>query len=119
MKRGGFLARRTPLKRTASLKGGGPLPRESKRHRESGRIPPEVRAEVRARSGGRCEATGIHHRCMGWAMQMHHRLPRGLGGKHTAANLLDVCDNAHRVIHANPAISYEIGYLRHSWEQAA
>jgi hypothetical protein len=68
-----------------------------------------VRAEVSARSKGRCEIQ--HPRCTGKATQMHHRLMRSQGGRHTAENLLDLCAEGHRYVHAHPNLSYEVGWL--------
>lgn len=74
--------------------------------------------EVIFRSYGRCEANtpacpereheGVHRHHIGRR--------RGVNGGHTADNLLNVCDAGHRFIHANPAISYENGWLKHSWD---
>lgn len=49
----------------------------------------------------------------------HHRKLRSQASKaekHTASNLIDVCETCHRWIHAHPAESYERGYLIHSYE---
>lgn len=94
-----------------------PAPAEPafKRERTSSTIPESVRAEVRARSGGRCEAQLAG--CTGEATEMHHRLRSSHGGPSIAANLLHLCgpfgpfDGCHRRIHANPADSYESGLL--------
>ena len=75
-------------------------------------IPPKVRAEVLERSQGLCEIPhGPHiHR----ADHLHHRRLRSQGGEHTPENLLHVCHDIHAYIHANPALSYEQGWLRRS-----
>lgn len=73
------------------------------------KIPDTVRADVAARSGGRCEAQ--HPGCTIRATEMHHRLMRSAGGKHTVENLLDLCTAGHRYIHGHPNWSYEQGYL--------
>jgi hypothetical protein len=36
-----------------------------------------------------------------------------------AGNLLDLCDPCHRWVHAHPKISYDNGWLKHSWEVSA
>lgn len=112
LKRGTTELKRTPIKRTAM-----------KRHRSASnlrsrnnKIPSSVRKAVVERSQARCEATYIIHDCAYIAVHMHHILLRSLGGKHTVDNLLHVCAPAHEAIHAKPAVSYELGYLRHSWE---
>lgn len=68
-----------------------------------------VREAVWARSGGQCEIP--HPRCTGRATEMHHKLMRSAGGKHTPENLLDLCTTGHRYIHAHPGWAYEQGYL--------
>jgi hypothetical protein len=89
--------RRTPMKRKPSAKSV---------------IPPAVREEVAARSGGWCEID--HPLCGGPARHMHHILMRSQGGKHNAGNLLHVCAQGHAFIHANPSLSYEQGWLQRS-----
>ena len=61
-----------------------------------------------ARAGGRCELAD--ESCDG-PFHRHHRKLRGQGGDNQIDNLLLVCDHHHRFIHANPALSYEAGYL--------
>ena len=73
-------------------------------------IPPKVRAEVYSRSGGWCEIRAKD--CRGNVAHLHHRLMRSQGGKHTADNLAATCHSCHVFIHANPAISYQRGWLR-------
>lgn len=92
------LARKTPLRRT-------PFPR--RRPRPSNVIPWTVRQEVETRSGGPCEWPSCPER----AMDLHHRLMRSQGGKHTVDNLAHLCRAHHNRIHANPAQSYESGWL--------
>jgi len=108
VKRGG------PLKRS-EFKRGKPL-RSSKRAKVRRMTPdpvtPEVRAEVKARSHGRCEARllGV---CTGSGQHAHHRKLRG-PGDHRAVNLLDVCLHCHDCIHAHPAKAYLAGLLLRS-----
>lgn len=92
------LARRTPLRRT-------PFPR--RRPAPSTVIPWTVRTEVEERSGGLCEWPS----CPEQATDLHHRLMRSRGGKHTATNLAHLCRGHHRSIHNHPAQSYESGWL--------
>lgn len=68
------------------------------------------RPKVRERSGGVCEAQ-VAPTCSGRASHVHHILPRGQGGTNDLANLLDTCPFCHMSIHANPASSYERGFL--------
>ena len=74
------------------------------------KVPPKIREAVERRSGGYCEAA-CNGNCSRQAAPMHHRLPRSAGGPHTEANLLHLCDNCHRYIHAHPGYSYEQGWL--------
>lgn len=105
------------IQRRATLKARG------KNYRP---IPPAVREEVAARSGGLCEAMTGGQGCGGpcgdhaWrcggegrhpANHLHHKLPRSHGGKHVAENLLHVCDGCHREIHAHPERSFRMGWL--------
>lgn len=54
-----------------------------------------------------CEICGLN-----LADQRHHILRRSAGGTDDRDNTLDVCLPCHHHIHANPAASYEAGYLR-------
>jgi len=66
-------------------------------------------AAAKKRSNGRCEAgTEV---CTGKAAHVHHRLMRSQGGGHEPSLLLAVCLPCHGHIHANPAKSYEAGWL--------
>jgi hypothetical protein len=80
-------------------------------------IPPEIRAAVRRRSGGRCEIRS--EGCSGAAWHMHHRLKRA-HGVHTVENIVDTCGNCHTAspaaLHRNIAWSIEVGLLLNSWE---
>ena len=71
--------KRSPLRRKTGL-----------RVKPAERIRAKVRDEVRERSNGRCEATGIAHDCMGGATQLHHIRRRSQGGKHEAEYTLDI-----------------------------
>lgn len=67
-----------------------------------------ARAEVRARSRGRCEAM-IAPDCVGRGQHLHHRAK----DIHDATSLLDVCRPCHEWIHAHPGRAYELGLLIH------
>lgn len=96
------LVRKTPLKRTPSIRKANP--------RTS--IPKTIRDRVRLRSRGRCEFVWVDgNRCDHNAEVCHHRLMRSAGGQHTVENLLDVCHKHHRYIHSHPELSYEQGWL--------
>ena len=95
------MLRRTPLKRTPFRRKPKPDP-----------ITPATKAEVRARSGGRCEWRDLDlERCINQANHYHHRLLRR-HGDHSAGNLMHVCFTHHEWIHRNVAESYQMGYLR-------
>ena len=50
----------------------------------------DTRAAVAGRSGGICEGC-----CAARACDMHHRVPRSLGGKWIPANILHLCRPCH------------------------
>lgn len=77
-------------------------------------ITAKTRAEVKGRSDGWCEAQP----CVNRADHLHHRKLRRFGN-HSALNLLHVCSFHHQWIHDHPAMSYENGWLLHSWEKVA
>lgn len=108
MKRSPMPARTQPLPRRRLSPVSKKRRRDLARHNWSG-IPPEVRDEVRARSGGHCEVK--HPGCTGTAAHMHHRLPRSGGGEHTAENLLHLCPTGHGYVHTHPALAYEHRWL--------
>jgi hypothetical protein len=95
---------RKPLKRTPKRT----VPDRPKQTGSRG-FSAKVRARIRRRSGGRCEA-GIVGVCELWATGMHHRKLRR-HGDHTEANGLHVCKSCHDEIHMHPAWSYEQGLL--------
>jgi hypothetical protein len=57
--------------------------------------------------------------CYGQATQKHHRKLRSQGGGDEAENLLSVCASCHREIHAQPAVSYDKGWIVYSWQDPA
>lgn len=70
-----------------------------------------VRVQVRLSSGNRCQA---RVECNGaQAVLFHHR--KRAGRIDSFENLLHLCGGCHRWIHANPAKSYSLGLLVHSW----
>ena len=71
-------------------------------------IPEASRAEVRRRSGGRCEI--LHEGCLGVGTSMHHRKLRR-HGDHRPCNLIHVCAAMHALIHHYTWESYEEGWL--------
>lgn len=119
------LARRAPLARTSSLAPGRVPPLERRPARDgrtrpraeriAGRkpagnpIPPEARAAVRERSGGRCELLAAAD-CTALAAEQHHRQRRRDGG-HGLANLVDACSPCHAHAHAHPALARDRGWI--------
>lgn len=65
-----------------------------------------------------CELAEEAGQCFGpWAF--HHRKLKSAGRDDSRANLLWLCVPHHAYVHANPGVSYERGWLLHSWEQVA
>lgn len=60
--------------------------------------------------------------CGGEATDIHHRMPKGMGGtsdpdrNYGLANLVSLCREDHDHVHANPGESYTNGLLVHSWD---
>lgn len=73
-------------------------------------IPSSVRRQVMARAGGFCEAR-VEGVCTGEPELLHHKRRRSQGGRHTAANLLAVCEEDHRWIHDHPEAAVGLGLL--------
>ena len=63
--------------------------------------------------------------CGGEAADIHHRMPKGMGGtsdpdrNYGLANLVSLCRFHHDEVHANPAESYDRGLLVHSHDDPA
>lgn len=83
----------------------------------------DVRAEVLARAGGRCQADGLHHPdCPGelgpWDWVVHHVRPRSKGGDDSLDNLIAVwCPgrrgwNGCHGLHNRPDLARSLGLLR-------
>lgn len=72
----------------------------------------EVKAEVRRRSGDRCEMPGCK---VSPIQHFHHRKLKKQGGPGTVHNCMGLCAAHHQWVHANPKVSYEHGWLLHSW----
>ena len=76
----------------------------------------KVKHIVNARDQGSCV------KCQADATDIHHRTPRGMGGSsdpetnYGLANLVSLCRSCHDHVHANPAESYENGFLVRSWD---
>lgn len=74
-------------------------------------IPGRVREIVKERSGGFCEVCA-----QAWAVQIHHRRPRALGGSRDPAtnqpsNLLHLCLQCHQHIESHRGQALRQGWL--------
>lgn len=71
---------------------------------------------VNERDGGLCVKCGSE------ATDIHHRMPRGLGGSsdpdrnYGLANLVSLCREDHDWVHSHPVESYDNGLLVRSWD---
>ena len=90
MKRSPMPARRTPMPRGSALRRLSVI-RRRKLHHDP--VWSAVRAVLWTRSGGRCEACGLHLDPATW--QGHHRKLRARGGHHSATNALALCPACH------------------------
>lgn len=92
MKRGGIIARRTPLASGAAMERGGPIARGKplrKVGKRSKRDAPAVKAfreAVLARAKGKCERCGEAR-----PLHAHHRKSRAQGGGHEPSNGAALC----------------------------
>lgn len=65
---------------------------------------------------------GLCVRCGKEAADVHHRMPRGMGGctdddrNFGMANLVSLCRPCHDHVHAHPEQSYLDGFLVHTWD---
>jgi hypothetical protein len=94
------------LKRKTPLRSRTPL----RVRRGPNRLWRQVRREVESRANGRCEAR-VPDVCDIKGVHAHHLLRRSQGGVDDPSNLAWLCAQCHRHIHANPAWSYEHGWL--------
>lgn len=85
------------------LKDTADTPAKKKRRIKS---KPSGRARPDEPLADRCEICGDHR-----PSERHHKLRRSAGGGDEQANTMDLCGWCHREVHANPAHSYEHGYL--------
>lgn len=95
-----------------NLKGVHKRKRAASKTGRSAKLLEDAQMEALTRSQGRCEATELEHACIHRGEQYHHVLARSAGGKDVASNLLHVCNEGHRVIHDQPRLSRELGYIR-------
>lgn len=62
--------------------------------------------EIRARDGFRCARCGAVDE-----LHVHHRIPRGQGGRDYCENLITLCLRCHSWAHANPYKAHEGGWM--------
>ncbi|CRH92863.1 Uncharacterised protein [Chlamydia trachomatis] len=80
------------------------------------RVPRAVAEVVVNRAMGVCEVMFPEAGCNGRAEQLHHRKLRSQGGGHSVHNLVHICHNCHNFIHSHPGLSYDNGWLVHSFD---
>lgn len=68
------------------------------------------RETLKKRSKGHCEIK-ISPECTGKYEHSHHRKMRSQGGTDRVENILGLCSHCHAWIHANPNVSYTLGWL--------
>lgn len=120
--------RRTGLQRKSELRRAGELARTplvrkkprraaqvkaAQRPRDTGPTR-EQRAAVHTRAGGCCERCG--DRITPWVdHSIHHRLPRGRGGRNSLSNLVLLCGSGvtgcHGQVESQRTAAYETGWL--------
>ena len=73
-----------------------------------------AREERLETDGHRCQAFrfNIGTRCEPWpGIEVHHRLPRGRGGKNVQENLITLCSGHHRWAESHREDAYACGLL--------
>lgn len=94
-------------------------PKASQRLSASRRVYAETRRRVWERDDGLCVA------CRGAGGQVHHRVPRGMGGAsrstetHTLPNVLLLCPTCHGWIETHRDAAYTAGWLVHRGQDPA
>jgi len=88
---------------------------------------PLVRMSVVMRGGGKCEICNKSLNSVTY-VSLHHRKPRKMGGSkdmslNEASNLMMICGSGtsgcHGYVESNREVSYENGWLVHSFEESA
>lgn len=81
------------------------------------KMPQHVAQTVIDRADGSCEVMNFPF-CTGAAGPIHHR--KISGREHSVSACIHICKPCHDWIHANPAVSYEQGWLvKMNYEPAA
>ncbi|MCY4726731.1 HNH endonuclease signature motif containing protein [Nocardioides sp. STR2] len=123
MKRGGPIARRTPLAARSTISrrgshGKAPNPPKARRKAKSrGLKRPSMDADLRTsiycRAGGLCDRCGVGLDPDAW--ECHHRKLRSRGGPDTFGNLVALCSGCHHWAHHNVALATDRGFIVPSW----
>lgn len=98
-----------PTKREKAPRRG--LPREGKKAKRDRDELAAVKPVLLERSLGKCEAN-VSKLCTGIGLHPHHIQRRAQSGANDAENLLWVCFFCHDVLHNNPALANELGFIR-------
>lgn len=88
-----------------------PLKTMSTKRRAAERVLAQNRKAALLRDGFQCQAVDVFpHEC-GGGLILHHVRLRSQGGGHEVENLLTLCDAAHLLVHANPAVAKAHGLI--------
>lgn len=79
-------------------------------------VPPEMRRQLRERSGCRCEVIINGIRCMRSSVHPHHKKSKARGGSDNLINLTDTCFTHHRAIHDHKG-EWTKAYRTYSWQK--
>ena len=101
------------MKRSTPLRQRTRINPVSARRRKRDAVYADRRKAAFERSGGLCEACVKDWAadCDGRAAEIHHIAGRGGSDPHRLDNLLAVSSEHHRRIHAEPALSYSLGFM--------
>lgn len=87
------------------------LPREGKKAKRDRDELAAAKPALLERSRGRCEAN-VSKLCTGVGAHAHHIQRHAQSGTNDPDNLLFVCHFCHDVLHHNPALANELGFIR-------
>lgn len=99
--------KRSPLKRTSSLKRSAFKPKRNSKKESDWR---KARRNAIDGANGLCTAR-VANSCSGHADHVHHIKRRSQGGTNDLVNLLVCCFACHEWIHRNPEAANLKGYL--------
>jgi 5-methylcytosine-specific restriction endonuclease McrA len=64
------------------------------------KVPPEVKEQLRAAANYQCVLCS-EPQTQWLKLEIHHLIPRSLGGSNDVDNLMPICPNCHSKIHSN------------------